>query len=107
MSKIDLEFDTEALNKLLKKRLENDAMKELRKKMTRSVMLVHGTAVESIQRGSKSGKTYKLTNPKRTHTASAPGEPPATDTGFLASSITHQVKKQGTNLVGQIVASAP
>jgi HK97 gp10 family phage protein len=107
MAGIKITADTKELNKLLEKRLEQNAMRELKKKMNRSVMLVHGTVVDSIQRGSKSGKTYQLTNPKRTHTASAAGEAPATDTGYLVSNITHQVKKSGNNLVGQIVASAP
>lgn len=44
-------------------------------------------AVNSIQRGAKSGKTYKKYNPRRTHTASAAGQAPASDTGRLASSI--------------------
>jgi len=107
MGSIKITADTKGINKLLEKRLEQNAMKELKKKMTRSVMLVHGTAVESIQRGSKSGKTYQLYNPRRTHTASREGEAPATDTGFLVSNISHNVKKSGRNLVGQIVASAP
>lgn len=107
MASIKFTASLNELNKLLEKRLQQNAMRELKKKMTRSVMLVHGTAVEDIQRGAKSGETYELYNPRRTHTASAPGEAPATDTGFLVGSITHQVKKSGTNLVGQIVASAP
>ena len=107
MGSIKITADTARINKLLEKRLEQNAMRELKKKMTRSVMLVHGTVVDSIQRGSKSGRTYKLTDPKRTHIASAPGEAPATDTGYLVSNISHQVKKSGNNLVGQIVASAP
>ena len=44
-------------------------------------------AIKSIQRGTKSGVTYEKKSPKRTHTASAPGEAPATDTGRLAGSI--------------------
>ena len=107
MGSIKITADTKGINKLLEKRLEQNAMRQLKKKMTRSVMLVHGTAVDEIQRGAKSGITYELYNPRRTHTSSAPGQAPATDTGFLVSSITHQVKKSGKNLVGQIVASAP
>lgn len=107
MGSIKITADTKGINKLLEKRLEQNAMRELKRKMNRSVMLVHGTIVDDIQRGAKSGTTYELYNPRRTHTSSAPGEAPATDTGFLVSSITHQVKKSGKNLVGQIVASAP
>jgi hypothetical protein len=35
----------------------------------------------------RGGKTYPLSNPNRTHTASAAGESPATDLGFLVRSI--------------------
>jgi HK97 gp10 family phage protein len=52
---------------------------------------VRSHAVRSIQRGTKSGTVYKKTNPKRTHTASAPGEAPATDTGRLASSMSANI----------------
>jgi len=41
----------------------------------------------NIQTSPRGGKTYALTNPNRTHTASAAGESPATDLGFLVRSI--------------------
>ncbi len=41
----------------------------------------------NIQTSPRGGKTYTLTHPNRTHTASAPGESPATDLGFLVRSI--------------------
>lgn len=44
-------------------------------------------AVRSVQRGPKTGKVYEKINPRRTHRASAPGQPPATDTGRLANSL--------------------
>ena len=54
-------------------------------------------AIKSIQRGTKSGIVYEKTSPKRTHTASAPGEAPATDTGRLANSIQADIQgKQAT-----------
>lgn len=49
--------------------------------------LVRNTAVSSIQQGAKSGVVYEKYNPRRTHRASAAGEPPATDTGFLVNNI--------------------
>lgn len=48
---------------------------------------IRGDAVELIQRGPKSGRVYAKGNPTRTHRASAPGQPPASDTGTLANSI--------------------
>ena len=41
----------------------------------------------NIQTSPRGGKTYALSNPNRTHTASAAGESPATDLGFLVRSI--------------------
>ena len=41
------------------------------------------------------------------HQASAPGEAPATDTGFLQTQITTQVKVKDDKVIGQIIASAP
>ena len=41
----------------------------------------------NIQTSPWGGKTYALSNPNRTHTASAAGESPATDLGFLVRSI--------------------
>ena len=44
--------------------------------------------IRRVQNGPASGRTYELTNPRRTHTASARGEAPATDQGRLVQSIT-------------------
>ena len=44
-------------------------------------------AIKLIQSGPKSGRVYKKYNPARTHTASAPGQAPATDTGNLVRNI--------------------
>ena len=94
-----------AFESKLKKSLTQDPMKELRKLVQRSALLVEGEAKKSIASGKPTGKTYKRGG--ITHTASAAGQPPATDTGFLVSQITTSVKTEGTKVVGQIVASAP
>lgn len=44
-------------------------------------------AVKGINGPPKSGMVYEKYNPNRTHTASAPGQYPASDTGRLASSV--------------------
>ena len=44
-------------------------------------------AVRSIQQDPKSGIIYQRYNPRRRHQASAKGESPASDTGFLVSQI--------------------
>lgn len=46
---------------------------------------VRNNAVKLVQQGSRSGRVYKRGN--ITHQASAPGEPPKTDTGILVRSI--------------------
>jgi HK97 gp10 family phage protein len=107
---LKIKFDIKnltAFNKSLKKRFTKDALFETKRKMNRSVDIVRNHVVESIQRGAKSGETYELYNPRRTHTASAPDQPPATDTGFLVSNVSTQVKTQGKKVIGQIVSSAP
>lgn len=38
-----------------------------------------------------SGRVYRKTNPTRIHQASAPGEPPAKDTGLLVAAMGHNV----------------
>jgi len=57
---------------------------------------VQATAVRSIQKGPKTGRVYG----KRKHRASAPGQPPATDTGALASSVQRVDDKATTVAVG-------
>ncbi len=57
-----------------------------------ATMIIAGEIVateirRSIQQSPRGGKTYVKTNPNRTHKASAPGEAPATDLGFLVRSI--------------------
>ena len=61
----------------------------------RAANLVRNTAVESILQGAKSGVTYSKYNPRRTHTASAAGEPPASDTGYLANNILVNIDADG------------
>lgn len=53
------------------------------------------TAKQSIQAHGSSGRTYEKYNPRRTHTASAAGNPPNTDTGFLANNIFMEIDIDG------------
>ena len=102
---IDLKISNlKAFNKKLNKTLQDNKVKEY---VTRGTMMVQNTAKESILKGG-TGRTYEKYEPRRTHTASAPNQPPASDTGFLVSQITMDVdvKSNGT-VVGQIISSAP
>lgn len=56
----------------------------------------------NIQTSPRGGKTYTLTHPNRTHVASAAGESPATDLGFLVRSI--QVEPDLANLRVRILS---
>ena len=96
--------DLKAFNKKLNKRLLDNKVKEY---VTRGTGQVMNTAIKSI-RGGGTGRTYEKYEPRRTHTASAPNQPPASDTGFLVSQITMNVdvKTNGT-VVGQIISAAP
>ena len=102
---IDLKINNlKAFNKKLNKKLLDTKVLEY---VTRGTLMVQNTAKKSILEGG-TGKTYEKYNPRRTHTASAPNQSPASDTGFLASQITMDVdvKTNGT-VVGQVISAAP
>ena len=73
---------------------KRDVRAEVEQAIRRSMIRVQRSAIRKIQRGPKTGAIYQLENPRRTHQASAPGEPPASDTGRLASSI--ETLQEGT-----------
>lgn len=63
--------------------------KQVRKIINAGALAIHADAVESVQRGPKTGHTYG------NHQASAPGEPPATDKGDLVRGITIVTEPDG------------
>jgi len=69
--------------------------KSIKNKINTAGNLVRNTAVQSITSGSKSGVTYEKYNPRRTHTASSAGQPPASDTGFLVQNIVLNLQEGG------------
>lgn len=91
MSGISIQID--GLN-AMRRALQN-AKGQMRKavedEVRKSVLRVQTAAVKRIQRGPATGETYEKYNPRRTHTASASGQPPQSDTGRLASSIENRV----------------
>ena len=75
---IDLKItNLKEFNKKLNKRLTHNKVKEY---VTRGTMMVQNTAKKSILAGG-TGRTYEKYEPRRTHTASAPNQPPAIVTG--------------------------
>lgn len=75
------------------------ALPDLQRLMHRKIaaaLIVAGEIVatearRSVQNSPRGGNTYEKYNPRRTHKASAAGEAPATDLGFLVRSITTEV----------------
>jgi phage gpG-like protein len=64
-------------------------------------------AVAGIDGPPKSGAVYQKANPTRTHTASAPGQYPASDRGLLASSVVAVPQGPMTYVVGTNVEYGP
>lgn len=64
----------------------------------RGALRVANRMVKMVQRGSRTGRTY-IRAGGATHQASAPGEPPKSDTGFLASHIRPTTTKVRGNAV--------
>jgi HK97 gp10 family phage protein len=65
-----------------------DMVAAVEEAVTATGLELRGDVVKRIQRGPKTGRTYQRRGV--THTASAPGQAPATDTGRLANSITFE-----------------
>ncbi len=64
-----------------------------------ATLLVHATAVESLQENNDGTPTLRY-QPKRVVNVSAPGSPPNTDTGRAVQSIKFDFKDQG--MVGRV-----
>ena len=99
--KVSVKIDREKQN-------YGDIASEMKKKMQQVIIYgtnaTRNTAIENISRGNKSGKVYEKYNPRRSHKASAVGEYPATDTGFLVNNITTKLQPNG--LEGEVVSRA-
>lgn len=72
----------------------------VRKVVAYGAMKIHASAVTSIQQGPKTGIQYGR------HQASAPGEPPAADTGRLASGITLEIADDEALVISNAAYSA-
>ena len=65
---------------------------------------VRNECVRSIQSGSRTGAIY--TRKGKTHQASAPGEPPKTDTGRLVNSLAFRMLGKLTAVAGAIAGNS-
>ena len=79
------------------KKLGEGAEIEIDRVVQATGLELRGEIVKMYQRHTPTGIIYEKYNPRRTHQASAPGEPPATDTGRLAGSVEY-------TKVGQVAA---
>ena len=97
-----------ALMKKMEDRLTIDAVDNAHLLVTRATLMVESEAKQSLARGGQ-GRIYQKYNPRREHRASAPNQPPATDTGFLASNIGVNVRKEKAHgrVIGQVISKAP
>ena len=102
---IDLKItNLKAFNKKLNKHLHDNKLKKI---VTRGTNLVMNTAKDSIMAGG-TGISYSKYQPRRTHRASSPKDPPANDTGFLVSQISMNVTSSNNGSVeGTIISAAP
>lgn len=89
------------------RRLSGDLRREVGQVVLGAAVEMRADIVASIQRGPASGITYKKSNPTRTHTASKPDQPPMSDTGRLANSITFDRVGDLTATVGSALNYAP
>jgi len=78
-----VEVKTAGADKLARRMNDADAL------VGTFALQIEANAKAAIQTGGKSGRTYRR-GKKGVHTASAPGEAPATDTGQLVNSIQSQ-----------------
>jgi HK97 gp10 family phage protein len=88
----------------------NEVMKQY-ETMVRRIVAKGGqdtmnTAKQSIQAHGSSGRTYSLSNPKRIHTASAPLNPPNSDTGYLVSNIHLVFPAEDTGFAAEVESRA-
>lgn len=75
------------INKPNYKSVEAGYARNIRKIIESGTQDTMNTAKQSIQSHGSSGATYQKYNPRRTHTASAAGNPPNSDTGYLVANI--------------------
>jgi len=82
---------SQALERDLQGRIEEGVLNGLRA----LALIAQGNAQQAVLHGPKTGRLYKR-GKGRTHRASAPGEAPANDLGFLAQSLKIEVTQKLT-----------
>lgn len=101
MTTVNIELD--GLSQLLGqlKDLGEDGNQIVLETITDLVTDTHQFATDGIAGPPKSGRVYEKYDPRRTHTASAPGQYPASDTGRLLGSVRMELPTSA-RLVGRV-----
>tara|TARA_Y100000361_G_scaffold95500_1_gene85453 strand:+ start:4249 stop:4674 length:426 start_codon:yes stop_codon:yes gene_type:complete len=97
MTRLKVTTNSNELSKRFEKRADV-AEKDVLKLIQSAVDMVHSSVINGIQGPPKTGRTYG------NHIASAKGEYPATDTGFLVQNISKQLNR--TQFEGKVTSSA-
>lgn len=75
------------------KKLIDEAPGQFGKAIASSLIMLQGDVVKELQRGERTGRVYY--RGKIMHQASAPGEPPKSDSGYLAGHASFSVEPDG------------
>lgn len=75
---------------------------ELEHRMHSAVEMVKDHVEQNKLAGDRSGRIYRIPGTRKTYTASAPGEPPASRTGELRQHIGTKVEQRGRKISGQV-----
>ena len=75
------------------------------KRMMEATNEVRNKVLETLS-GGRSGRTYLVPGTRRSYTASAPGQPPATATSELRQSVKSSVEGKGRSVIGKVKAEA-
>ena len=85
------------------KQYKKKVQKQFQQSVFRAVNMVRNTVIQGISAGGQ-GEVYEKYRPRRTHRASAEGDYPATDTGYLISHINSKIYSNGMG--GEIQSNA-
>jgi len=75
------------------------------KRMMEATNEVRNRVLETLS-GGRSGRTYLVPGTRRSYTASAPGQPPATATSELRQSVKSSIEGKGRSVLGKVKAEA-
>lgn len=87
--------------KLRYQKLPRSVIRQVDAEIGRLLVAMDSNVKQTIQTGGRSGRVYKRRTV--THRASAPGEPPKTDTGKLVAGFVFKTKRTINGVVGDLM----